>query len=59
MGDTYGLAKKATAIAVKALNDFGGGSSAYVHCYDIVMTLILVHVSCMITINSFSIHTVV
>ena len=31
MGNTYGLAKKATAIAVKVLNDFGGGNSAYVH----------------------------
>ena len=30
MGDTYGLAKKATAIAVKALTDFGSGTSVYV-----------------------------
>ena len=30
LGDQYGLAKKATAIAVKALTDFGGGTSAYV-----------------------------
>ena len=30
LGDKYGLAKKATAIAVRVLNDFGGGSAAYV-----------------------------
>ena len=30
MGEKYGIAKKAAAIAVKALNDSGYGSSAYV-----------------------------
>ena len=30
IGDNYGLARKATAIAVRVLNDGGSGSFAYV-----------------------------
>ena len=30
IGDNYGLARKATAIAVRVLNDNGSGSFAYV-----------------------------
>ena len=35
MGDKYGLAKKATAIAVKVLNDGGSGTTAYVFYFII------------------------
>ena len=37
MGDEYGLAKKATAIAVRVLNDFGGGTSAYVFVQALIL----------------------
>ena len=43
LGDEYGLAKKATAIAVKVLSDFGSGSSAYVFHRPVI---IIMHVNC-------------
>lgn len=53
MGETYGLAKKATAIAVKVLTDTGGGTSAYVlNCGSPTQGFML------IIINSAHIHTV-
>ena len=47
MGNTYGIAKKATAIAVKVLSDFGSGSTAYVvyrtSCIVVVMIVVKPH----------------